>query len=89
MSDVIKNGEQKYLLMSLINNLPDNVYFKDREGRFILVNKAMATRIGVEAPDLVIGKSDFDFFTFEHAADARKDEEEIIRSGKPLMGKQE
>lgn len=89
MSEVLKNGEQKYLLMSFINNLPDNVYFKDRESRFILVNKAMAGRIGLEDPSLAVGKSDFDFFTFEHAADARKDEEEIMRSGKPLMGKQE
>jgi PAS domain S-box-containing protein len=71
---------EQYLITSLLDNLPDHVYFKDRESRFIRVNKAMAQFLGLNDPDQAIGKRDFDFFTGEHAQQTYEDEQNIIRT---------
>ena len=76
------------LLRALMDTLPDAVYFKDMESRFIRVNKAQANRFGLE-PAQTVGKSDFDFFTEEHARPAYEDEQEIIRTGRPLLNLEE
>jgi PAS domain S-box-containing protein len=74
--------QEQYLMSTLMDNLPDHIYFKDSSSRVIRVNKAMAQFVGLNDPDQVIGKSDFDFFTTEHAQQAYEDEQEIIRTGK-------
>ena len=76
------------LLHALMDNLPDAIYFKDIESRFIAVNKAQAVRFGLE-PAQAVGKSDFDFFTEEHARPAYEAEQEIIRTGQPLLNLEE
>lgn len=76
-------------LAALINQLPDTIYFKDRESRFIMVNKACFERFGQKDASQVIGKTDFDFFSVEHASEARRDEEEILRTGKSIVAKEE
>lgn len=76
------------LLRALLENIPDNIYFKDLQSRFIKVNQSMVDTYGVGTSSL-IGQSDFDLFTEEHARPAYEDEQEIIRSGKPLIGKLE
>jgi PAS domain S-box-containing protein len=80
---------ERYLLHSLLDTIPDSVYFKDEHSRFIRVSRAMADRHGLGRPDSVIGKTDFDIFTEEHARPAFDDEQEIVRSGKPVVGKEE
>ena len=80
---------ERYLLHSLLDTIPDSVYFKDEHSRFIRVSRAMADRHGLGRPDSVIGKTDFDIFTEEHARPAFDDEQEIMRSGKPVVGKEE
>src|SRR5262249_21416263 len=82
-------SQERYLLRALMDNLPDNVYFKDAASRFLRINKALATSFGLSDPAQAIGKMDFDFFTKEHARPAFADEQEIIRSGQPLVGKEE
>jgi|GEM_PF-6594494 len=77
------------LLMALLDNLPDNIYFKDRQSRFLLINKAMAKAFGLKDPKDAYGKSDFDFFTKDHAEKAFSDEKEIIRTGQPISDKEE
>lgn len=72
---------EKFLIDALMNNLPDQVYFKDLKSRFIRVNKALASRFGVEDPYEVTGKTDFDFFSLEHAQQAFDDEQSIIQTG--------
>ena len=72
-----------------MDNLPDVIYFKDRESRFTRINLAHANAFGLSNPDEAIGKSDFDFFTAEHAQEAFRDEQEIIRTGQPMVGKEE
>jgi rsbT co-antagonist protein RsbR len=76
------------LLRALMENLPDTIYFKDTESRFIRINKAQAERFGLE-PAQAVGKSDFDFFTDEHARPAYEAEQEIIRTGKPIVNLEE
>lgn len=78
-----------HLLKQLMDNMSDLIYFKDLHSRFILVNKAYAERVGFKSPNQLIGKTDFDLFTDEHARDAFKDEQRIIKTGVPIIGKEE
>jgi PAS domain S-box-containing protein len=82
-------AQERYLLHALMDNIPDNIYFKDAASRFVLVNKALTTYFGLGDPAQAIGKTDFDFFTDEHARAAREDEERIMRTDQPVVGKEE
>jgi PAS domain S-box-containing protein len=75
---------EQYLLHTLMNNVPDHIYFKDCQSRFIRINNAQAQLFGLRDPEQAVGKTDFDFFTVEHARQAYDDEQEIIRTGKPI-----
>ncbi len=81
--------QERHLLHTLMDYLPQNIYFKDRESRFIRVNKAMARFLSLSDPGDAIGKSDVDFFTDEHALQALADEREILRSGQAIIAKVE
>ena len=72
-----------------MDNLPEGIYFKDADGRFLRVNKAQAAWLGLRDPVEAVGKTDFHFFAEEHARLARQDEQEVMRTGKPLVGKEE
>jgi len=76
------------LVSAFLENVPDLVYFKDRDSRFIAVSTSKARRHGV-APDELVGKSDADFFADEHARRARLDEERIMATGEAVVGKLE
>lgn len=80
--------QQQMLLQSLMDNIPDCIYFKDEHSRFIRVNQAFGKWCGV-SPDEVVGKTDFHIFTSEHAQQAFDDEQEVMRTGKPIIGKEE
>jgi PAS domain S-box-containing protein len=80
---------ERYLLCTLMDNLPDSIYFKDARSRFLRVNKAQAAWLGLAAPAQAVGKSDFDFFADDHARPAYEDEQEVMRTGQPLLGKEE
>ena len=82
-------AQERYLLHALMDNMPDNIYFKDRQKKFIRINNAMARWFGLDDPAEAIGKTDFDFFTAEHAQQAYMDEENIMATGTPLVGKEE
>jgi PAS domain S-box-containing protein len=81
--------EERHLLRTLMDNLPDVIYFKDRESRFTRINQALAKAFGLSDPAQAIGKRDFDFFTGEHAQQAFADEQEIVRTGQPMLAKEE
>ncbi len=78
-------AEEQFLINALMNNLSDHVYFKDLESRFIKNNKAHALSFGQEDPAQVIGKSDFDFFTDDAAQQAYEDEQQLIKTGQPIL----
>jgi sigma-B regulation protein RsbU (phosphoserine phosphatase) len=67
--------------------MPDHVYFKDTQGRFIQASRAVANFMGVEGPQDLIGKSDFDFWSGQTAQETFADEQQIVKTGQPLIGK--
>ena len=80
---------ERDLLRTLLDQSPDDIYFKDVQSRFIKAGKAHARQFGLAFPEEMVGKTDFDFFTEEHARPAFEDEQEIIRTGVPIIGKVE
>jgi PAS domain S-box-containing protein len=81
--------EERGLLHTLMDNLPDLIYFKDRESRFTRINLALARKFDLDHPSLAIGKTDFDFLPAEHAEAFHKDDAELLRTGQPIVNKEE
>jgi PAS domain S-box-containing protein len=81
--------QEQLLLHALMDYIPDFVYFKDTESHFIRVNRSQSERFGLDDPTDVVGKTDFDFFTDEHARPAYEDEQRIVRTGEPMLGLEE
>jgi PAS domain S-box-containing protein len=82
-------SKERSLLRALMDNVPDHIYFKDADSRFITMSRAQADRFGLSDPSQVLGKTDFDFFTEEHARPAFEDEQKIIQTGQPIVGVEE
>jgi two-component system, sensor histidine kinase and response regulator len=76
------NSINRNLLLfdSLIEQSPDLIYFKDRESRFIKINKSLAAMYGLENPDQAAGKSDFDFLTDDEARVSREEEKQVMET---------
>ncbi|HEY8965279.1 MAG TPA: PAS domain S-box protein, partial [Candidatus Methylacidiphilales bacterium] len=74
------------LLMALMEIIPDRIYFKDRESRFIAVNKALIEFFGVERAADLLGRTTFDILLPEYAQKTRNDEVRIMGSGEPMLG---
>lgn len=72
---------ERSLLRTLIDNMPDQIYVKDVDGRFVLANTAAATCIGVDTPDELVGKCDLELFPGEYGEKFHRDEQAIIQSG--------
>ena len=86
MRDELGKG---YLLRALIDSLPDYLYVKDTESRYVLDNRGHIKALGTSSPEEVAGKSDFDFYPEELAEQYHADEQEIVRSDQPLVNKEE
>ncbi len=80
---------ERDLLRSLLDNVPDRVYFKDTSCRFLRCSLAMAQRLGLKDPAAVVGKTDFDFHPYELAQQFFEDEQRIILTGEPMINKAE
>jgi two-component system, sensor histidine kinase and response regulator len=80
---------ERQLLDAFLEHIPDNVYFKDMDSRFVRISHAMAEARGLDDPTEADGKTDFDFFSEELARAKFADEQEIIRTGVPVLGKEE
>jgi len=74
------------ILRLLMQTIPDRIYFKDDQSRFVRVNWSHAKWLGVPTPADAVGKTDFDFFSNAHATAAFSEEQEIMRTGEPLVG---
>ncbi len=80
---------ERHLLHSLLDNIPDRIYFKDSESRFIRVNKAQAQLQGLSSPDEAVNRSDFDFFPEEYARKGQADERRVMETGESLIAQEE
>jgi PAS domain S-box-containing protein len=86
---------ERDMLGALMKSSTDAIYFKDRESRFRRCSMGLFSRCSgsisrganLKSVDDVVGKSDFDLFGEEHARSAFEDEQEIIRTGQPVVGK--
>jgi two-component system, cell cycle sensor histidine kinase and response regulator CckA len=76
--------EERKLLLALINNLPDYVYLKDLESRFVLVNQAEARLVGCADPREMVGRRDADFVSAALAAKYRVDDLRVMESARSL-----
>ncbi|MCU0981224.1 MAG: response regulator, partial [Pirellulaceae bacterium] len=81
--------QERDLLHTMMDNLPHSIYFKDESSHFIRINRALARSFGIADPSQAVGKTDADFFSGDHAAQALTDEQEIIRTGRPVIDKEE
>lgn len=82
------NDEQK-LVRALMNNSPDRIYFKDSRCRFIRANKALCDRHGLAGEYEIVGKTDQDLFDGRHAAEALADDLRVMKTGIPIIAKEE
>lgn len=80
---------EQALLRTVIDVLPVNIYVKDRDLRFVLMNRSQARLIGSDSPESMIGRQDSDFFPPEWVSEYARDERAIFKTGKPLLGREE
>jgi PAS domain S-box-containing protein len=80
---------ERRMLRALIDNIPDFMYVKDIKSRFVIANAHLARVVGVETPDELTGKTDYDYFPREMADSFFSDEQHIICSGQSLYNSEE
>lgn len=79
--------EERDLFRTLINHLPDNIYFKNRESRFVIANDATAKKLPVPTPSDLIGRSDRHFFDDEMSQISRSEELQIMETGQAITSR--
>lgn len=77
------------MLRAVTANLPDPLYVKDREGRFLMANQGAADNNGAACSNDLLGKTDYDFFPSELARSFWEDERKVILDGQPQISKEE
>ena len=80
---------EQFLLQTLLTNLPDAIYFKDAEGKFLRVSAALAERLAARDPAAVVGQTDSTFFPVDYARQAHAEEQLLMKTGSSLIGKEE
>src|SRR4030042_4605955 len=76
---------ESQMMQALMEYITDSIYFKDLKSRCIRSKKACAEKYGIKNMDEAIGKTDFDFFSDEHAKPAFDLEQKIIKTGIPVI----
>jgi len=82
-------AEERNVLRTLIDTLPDAIYVKDTQSRFILGNSGVARLMGAPMVESIVGKTDFDFFPADLAQRYFADERAVLKSGQPLINREE
>jgi|TARA_B110000037_G_scaffold220763_1_gene289546 sigma-B regulation protein RsbU (phosphoserine phosphatase) len=79
------NASASILFDALLNQTQDQVYFKDRRSRFVRASDVVSQKFGLKSVAELIGKSDFDFFSKEHAQESFEDEQRLMRDNEKLI----
>ncbi|HEY7154977.1 MAG TPA: PAS domain S-box protein, partial [Gemmataceae bacterium] len=82
-------ARERNLLRTLMDNLPDHIFVKDPASRFVTANAATLQSLGAPHEEEVLGKTDFDFLRRDLAEQYYRDEQEVCRSGQPLLNREE
>ena len=82
-------SEERKVLRALIDNVPDFMYVKDAESRFVVANASLARSRELKRPEELLGKTDFDFYPRELAESYFQDEQNVIRTKQALFNKEE
>src|SRR5215212_10456088 len=82
-------ADERDLLRTVMNHLPDAIYVKDKASRFVRLNPAAARALGIQNPTEALGKTDFDFFPEQLARQFFADEQQVITTGEPLLNRLE
>ena len=85
----LNSQDHESLLENLMVNITDMIYFKDLECRFVRVNEACVRKHHCESAEELVGKTDFDLYSNEHAEQAYADEQYIMKTGQVLRGLEE
>jgi PAS domain S-box-containing protein len=80
---------ERDLLHTLMDNVPDFISFKDTAGCFTTINRALTRALGISKPEEALGETDFSYFAEAYAQQTLADEQEVLRTGQPLVGKVE
>ena len=95
ISDISKNlsdkrnvEESRRLLLEVINLLPHQIYVKDSEGKFLLINKAVAAMYGKKEEE-IIGHTDFELMVKKEVQKLNQLEQEVIKKNKTIVLKEE
>lgn len=80
---------ERSLLRTVINNLPDRIFAKDLQSKFIMNNEAHLRALGAASQSEAVGKMDFDFRPREMAEKMFQDDQEVVHSGKHIVEKEE
>ena len=92
LSNIFSSNEEtavlsdSQLIRTIMNNSQDTIYFKDVDSKFILNSRAHALQFGLSDPADLKGKCDLDYYPEPFVRKATQDEQEIMRTGLPLIG---
>ena len=82
-------SKERTILRSLIDNVPNFLYVKDKQAKFVVANLHCALQLGLKTSDELLGKGDFDLYPQHLAASFYEDDQNVIRSGQPLLNREE
>jgi PAS domain S-box-containing protein len=80
---------ERDLLRAVMDHLPDFIFTKDTQGHFITANAVSLASKGLKSPDEIVGKTDRDYHPPELAQQYMRDDQEVLRSGQPLVNREE
>ena len=72
-------------LRTLLDSIPDSIYIRDRGGRYMVVNRALADLVGETDPDAVTGKTPYDYFPKAEAERFLSEDEAVMEAGKTVI----